>query len=602
MPASRHARRSTRRTARRSAHRSARPSCRPLVGAALLAAALAPAAAAQETFLYGITEGGDVTVNGTVLDALSSSVSSNDPIPNLDPTRWVDLVVEGSDRTALRADGRVSFNGSKLLDLPYDELAARTWTSLANDPGRGFWAIRSDGLLSNDGTSVIDFPAEIPCEGEPPKGELGPGAGEGGGGEGDEPPPTNCFFAFTKVLYDGRTTWCLRQDGAIFRWPGTPDPVFQLEAGAGVGGAGEGEATDTTWIDMALNPDTGNLLCLRRDGKVVRAEVALANTIMPPAGFLLASFPFDGSITLSNLYNDIEFTSDLLAWVVRGDGAIFNQMALVDPVVDLPGSPDEDGIDALYVDLVPDNDIWFCVRWDGRTYALPEGGEETVNLAKTRYRRLALSNDPPDLTNFKNSKPVVTGYTVQAVEGEAVVFPVLATDTDKHTADLVITVDEETLPEGAVWDEEARTISWDNPTPVGKYKIKTFTDDGIAKPVKRTFTVRVRALDTDPDNKNKKPRAGKIKAARALVGIPFVLPILATDEDGDELTWSVDETQEIFQIGGAFDPETAVFTWDDPEGRYIGKWKVTFLVTDGIVSKPVKRKVTIELKSSILAF
>jgi hypothetical protein len=550
-------------------------------------------AAGQEFFLYGLTEGGHLTVNGTVLDALSSKVKSSSPVFSIQETSWLDMIAEDSNRWALRADGRVSKNGSKLLDLPLFSIFTEHWVSMSGESGGHFWALRSDGLLSKDGVSVINFPAEVEC---PPDPDPDPE----GGGEGD-PPPVPCFTVFSRVLFDGTVTWCLRRDGAVFRWPGTPEPVFQLSAGPGLDPElGEGQALDTRWLDMAINPTTGDMLCLRADGKLVRIVPAAADPMNPPSGMLLASLPFVGPSNQASLYMDLEFTSDRFWWALRGDGAVFNQTALVDPVIELPGNP-LNNFSNTYTDLLPLDTNWFTTRWDGRVYALSGGVEETVTLAKDRYRRLAVSSEPPDLTNFKNKKPQVTNYAVQAVTGTAFAFPVLATDTDKRTEDLIVMVDAKSLPPGAVWDAINRIISWDNPGPAGKYKIVSFTDDLIAKPVKRVFNIRVRDPDDDPE-RNKKPRAGTIKKARALVGLPFELPILASDEDGDDLSWSVDISKAPFTLGATFDTKTATFAWDGPEGRDIGKYKVVFMVTDGVINKPVKRKVTIQVQSSILAF
>ena len=102
------------------------------------------------------------------------------------------------------------------------------------------------------------------------------------------------------------------------------------------------------------------------------------------------------------------------------------------------------------------------------------------------------------------------------------------------------------------------------------------------------------------DTKNLAPRVSKIKNVQGLVGIPLVLPILATDPDGDTITMSVDDTAEPFTLGATFDAVTNVFTWTDPTLADIGTYKVKFNVSDG--TKTVVLTVQIKIKSSLLGF
>jgi hypothetical protein len=177
-------------------------------------------------------------------------------------------------------------------------------------------------------------------------------------------------------------------------------------------------------------------------------------------------------------------------------------------------------------------------------------------------------------------------------------FPILATDTDLASESLVVTVDETTLPEGAVFDDVARTITWDAPV-LGSYKIKVEVSDGVGNPVKVTYSIKVKDPDTNVD-KNLAPRVSKIKNVQGLVGIELALPILATDPDGDPITITVDDTAEPFTLGATFDAKTNVFTWTDPALANIGTYKVKFNVSDG--TKTVTLTVQIKIKSSLLGF
>ena len=73
------------------------------------------------------------------------------------------------------------------------------------------------------------------------------------------------------------------------------------------------------------------------------------------------------------------------------------------------------------------------LRSDGRLYVGTDE-EPLVNLPKDDYRSLASSASPPDLTNFKNSRPVVTKTKAVLLEGDTgVSVPVLAADVEKKS-------------------------------------------------------------------------------------------------------------------------------------------------------------------------
>jgi hypothetical protein len=240
---------------------------------------------------------------------------------------------------------------------------------------------------------------------------------------------------------------------------------------------------------------------------------------------------------------------------------------------------------------------FLALREDGALFR--ETDVATIgDLPKAGYGDMALSLSPPDLTNIKNALPVVTKYTVLAVSGTPISFPILATDTDLAADQLVVTVDEATLPPGAAFDDVARTISWAAPVK-GTFKIKAQVEDGVGNPVKQTFQVKVKDPDANTE-KNIVPKIGKIENVQGLVGIPLVLPILASDQDGDPLTITVDETAPPFTLGAVFDEGTNTFTWEDPALKDIGTYKVKFSGSDG--TKTETSTVSIKIVSSLLTF
>ena len=78
------------------------------------------------------------------------------------------------------------------------------------------------------------------------------------------------------------------------------------------------------------------------------------------------------------------------------------------------------------------------------------------------------------------------------------------------------------------------------------------------------------------------------------------MPILASDQNGDELTMTVDETQPPFTLGAEFDPMTNTFIWSDPQLADIGTYTMKFQISDGL--KTTNRKVKVKLRSSFLGF
>ena len=131
------------------------------------------------------------------------------------------------------------------------------------------------------------------------------------------------------------------------------------------------------------------------------------------------------------------------------------------------------------------------------------------------------------------------------------------------------------------------------------HKIKIEVDDGVGKIVKKTFQVVVRDPPTNP-SKQVKPRAAKIKGTQALVGVELDLPLQISDQNGDALTVTVDDSVPPFTYGATFDSGTNTFSWTDSELSHIGSYTIQFNISDGVAT--VKHKVKIKLVSSLYIF
>ena len=168
-----------------------------------------------------------------------------------------------------------------------------------------------------------------------------------------------------------------------------------------------------------------------------------------------------------------------------------------------------------------------------------------------------------------------------ALEGASLSIPVLLTDTDKVAAD--VTVTPVAVPPGSSFNEETRTLVWENAGPAGKYLCLIRVFDGVNKPKVYKFPIKIIPVDSDPA-RNKPPIPSKLKKVQALVGIELRLPILAIDPDEDPLTITPVTAVYPFTAGASFDAETNTFTWT-PTIDDVGTTKVRFRVSDGLKVK-----------------
>jgi hypothetical protein len=566
----------------------------------LLLAVLPARAAAQSPLLYGMNETGKVSVNGTVLDKLPSEFDPEMPNQN-QFQKWQRLVVSGADRYALRLDGKLYKNGKSLYKLVTTVTTANgpvslAWLGLAVGES-GVYALREDGLLSLNGTNAVTLPA---------------------GG-----------FFFTTCLAvtnpDDSTmsdVYSLRSDGAVFKNTLTTTPFLKFTGGPGINlnvsppvtNAADGAGTETVWVDLAINPLTATLRGLRRDGKVSSGAVPVVPPDVQPLDPDLMALPYPTNPNVfvseeslnSNRYRSLAFTVAGAFLALRGNGEVYSPLSLLDPLVDLPDGGNEP-IDDTYLQVVNDGLEFYTIRWDGRVHRGSDS-EELLNLTAANYRNIVVSHTSPDLTNFKNPKPLLSTYTATVVEGSSVLLPVYATDIEKTGDDLPVTLQDplkKPLPDGLVFDPSddddpatLPTISWPVAMVKGTYTVPLVVTDGVNKPKTYNYKIKVILPDTNPE-KNKKPVFTKVKNTQALVDMPFQLQMFAVDPDGDEVTLSVDTEKEPFAtLGAEFDPVTGIFTWT-PTFDDVGKVKVKFFATDTLLAEK-SYTVTIKVVNSLI--
>ena len=506
-------------------------------------------------FIYGLTLKGKLTVNGTVLDSLSTKFD-DDPFA-MPEQRFGDLNVTGSRRRAFRRDGILYDNGKKILALPF--LATQgEWVNIALQ-GDTVYAIRQDGSLSVNNAIVAILPTL----------------------------KENALYPFSRVIFSGTDVYSLRADGEIYK-NGNTTPTFDFKGGNGLSGRPDGLALETVWIRLLVSPADGDMYALRADGVVFKANLPPANAT-EAKGALVAKLPFPlaGGFGPGDLYVDFDFAPDGKWHALRANGQVYNELMKLAPLVDYPGNGGD--FASNFQDFAFFGADFWALRGDGHIFK-NTSLTEVIDLPSTLYSRLAISADPPDLTKFKNSKPVVSTYGVTLLEGTPLSIPVIATDSDKRSEDLTVTA-VDPLPPGSTYDPVTRTLTWDSPGPVGKYVFVVLIDDGVVRPKAFKYPIKVIALDPKPE-KNKPPVVAKIKPAQALVGYEIVIPIIADDPDGDPLTISTDTSAYPFTSGATFDPVERVFRWT-PAFEDVGKLKIKFFVSDGVKTKKLTLSISV---------
>ncbi|HKB16798.1 MAG TPA: hypothetical protein VKF62_12085, partial [Planctomycetota bacterium] len=211
----------------------------------------------------------------------------------------------GADRLSLRLDGRIFKNGvlfSSSLPFSFSSPNTDFWTSLSVTP-TAVLALRENGQLGVNGLPAFDF------------------AREG--------------FRFLDVLGLGTNIYTLRTDGKVLENQ-TNAAKFQFDGPEfpSGSGAGDGEIFDTEWIVQAIDPVSGDLFALRRDGKVFKGDLPSGAPAGIPVGALQEP---DVPVNDGERYFDLEFDTAGTWYVLRGDGKVFTSANLNVPLVDLPG-------------------------------------------------------------------------------------------------------------------------------------------------------------------------------------------------------------------------------------------------------------------------
>ncbi len=171
-------------------------------------------------------------------------------------------------------------------------------------------------------------------------------------------------------------------------------------------------------------------------------------------------------------------------------------------------------------------------------------------------------DQPKDEQPKQNTPPVIAAISDKVInEGESLSFAVSATDADGDN----VTITATGLPSGAYFANNS--FRWDNIAVLPGVYTVTFTASDGTDTVNATLSITVADV-------NYEPVIEKIDAQKAIVGMPIIVTINATDPDGDILTYTLKTKLDTLKIAGN------VITWT-PTEKYLGDNKISFSVSDG---------------------
>lgn len=165
-----------------------------------------------------------------------------------------------------------------------------------------------------------------------------------------------------------------------------------------------------------------------------------------------------------------------------------------------------------------------------------------------------------------NAAPVLNPIGAKRVaEGSLLTFAVSGSDTDSSQLSFTAGA----LPAGASFSGATRTFAW---TPgflqAGEYQV-TFSLSDEVSTVTETVAITV-------DNTNRPPVLEAVSDKTVAEDATLQFSLLATDPDGDALTFSATS----LPGGASLDPASGVFSWR-PGFSQAGNYRISFTVSDG---------------------
>jgi hypothetical protein len=192
------------------------------------------------------------------------------------------------------------------------------------------------------------------------------------------------------------------------------------------------------------------------------------------------------------------------------------------------------------------------------TVTVSDNRTPAASATETFVVTVAEVNQAPTLTPIGNQTGTV---------GTALTFTAVATDPDNPANTVIYSL--VNPPTGATINETTGAFTW-TPTTAGPvtFTVRATDNGNPAMVVEETITVTVNAA-------NQAPVIAEIANQNGTVGTAVTFDANATDADGDDLTFSLDNEPE----GATIDPVTGAFTWT-PTATQLGPFTFQVVVTD----------------------
>jgi len=172
---------------------------------------------------------------------------------------------------------------------------------------------------------------------------------------------------------------------------------------------------------------------------------------------------------------------------------------------------------------------------------------------KYAAKSISIDNRPPEFLTI-GPQTITEGVVPEFTINEEVLLEFTVTAIDPDVDDILTYAVGYPLPNGASFDSNTRTFSW---TPhygdAGSYKVTFIITDNGEPPINVSKKVNITV-----GNLNHQPEFDQIEDLTVNEGELLEFTIVATDQDEDNLTYSLDST---LPAGADFDLNTRTFKW-----------------------------------------
>ena len=283
--------------------------------------------------------------------------------------------------------------------------------------------------------------------------------------------------------------------------------------------------------------------------KISDEEIAVVEDISEEVMTLDNASPEDGELAVEEVEVDIadeDLSSDANVVLVQET----DMVSLVPTAED----PDEDALNFIFTSPLDEKGGWQTTYGDAGEYtATVTASDGQLTASKDVLIIVTKKEEAPTILS---SSPDASAITIN--EAESASFEVSASDLNKDVLSYLWKIDgieigdKEKIEYKSTYDD------------AGSHTVKVIISDGIAESEK-IWSLTV-------DNVNRKPQLTGLEDIRAMETDKVTISLDAMDEDGDPITYSIDD-ERFLQEGNSFVWETG---YDDA-----GEYTLTITASDG---------------------